>query len=137
MRYSAERRRGWQFGGEEFRWEMLGRVEDSLKKAHRSSFSGGEVRAHDEACAEAWIAQGMKTLGIAEADLSGLRMNSPEKYGLAWLVRRKTSVKVTWIKERLHMGRATDFSAWIKKLETSRAGEWGNAARLRVKDINS
>ena len=114
---------------------MLGRVEDSLKKARRSSFSGGEVRAHDEACAEAWIAKGMKTLGIAEADLPGLRMNSPEKYALAWLVRRNTCMRPAWIKARLGMGTATCFAAYLEKLEGPRKGEWGDAVWNKVKNI--
>ena len=128
-------RRGWHFGGEEFRRELLGRVEGALKKARRRSFSGGEVRAHDEACAEAWIANGMKALGIAEADLAGLRMNGPEKYALAWLVRRNTGMRTTWIKARLGMGTATCFAAYLNRLAGARKGEWGDGAWNAVRNI--
>ena len=129
-------RRGWHFGGEGFRKEMLGRVEDSLKNARHASFSGGEIREHDEACAEAWIAQGMKALGIAEADLPELGKNSPEKYALAWLVRRNTCMRPSWIKARLGMGTATCFAAYLKRLESSTPGGWGHAAWSQVKIIN-
>ena len=128
-------RRGWQFGGDEFRREMLSRIEDSLKKARRSSFSGGGIRERDEACAEAWIARGMERLGVSGADLARLRMNSPEKYALAWLVRRNTAMRPTWIKTRLEMGTATCFAAFLKRLETARKGEWGYAARDKVENI--
>ena len=128
-------RRGWQFGGEEFRRELLGRVGGALKKARRQSFSGGEVRAHDEASAEAWIAKGMNALGIAEADLAGLRMNGPEKYALAWLVRRYTGMRTTWIKARLGMGTATCFAAYLNRLEGAKKGTWGDDAWNAVRNI--
>jgi len=130
-------RRGWHFGGKSFKSEMLERLTDVLNQDTGTPFGGDIIQEHDEHRAEKLIQTGIGELGIRDDDLSAMPGCCPEKYALAWLVRRKTSVKVTWIKERLHMGRATDFSAWIKKLETSRAGEWGNAARLRVKDINS
>lgn len=129
-------RRGWHFGGEAFKSEMLERVSDILIHDSGTPFGGELIQEHDEHRAEKLVKDGMGQLGISDSDLSGMPGCSPEKYALAWLVRRKTSVKVTWIKERLQMGRATDFSAWLKKLETSRAGEWGYTARLNVKDIN-
>ena len=78
----------------------------------------------------------MAMLRIDDFDLSGMPGCSPEKYALAWLVRRKTSVPVSWIKSRLCMGRATDFSAWLKKMKISRPGEWGHAALAKMKYIN-
>ncbi len=128
-------RRGWHMGGEEFRQELLERVGGALKNARRQSFSGGEVQAHDEACAEQWIAKGLKALGITEAELAGLRMNGPEKIALAWLVRRNTSMRTTWIKARLGMGTATCFAAFLKKLEEARKGDWGHDAWRTVRSI--
>ncbi len=128
-------RRGWQLGGEDFRREMLERIGDSLKKTRRSSFSGAEICAHDEASAEAWIAKGMKRLGIVEADLASLRMSSPERYALAWLVRRNTCVRPTWIKARLGMGTATCFAAYLKRLEGAKKGEWGDVVWSKIKNI--
>ena len=52
---------------------------------------------------------------------------SPEKYALAWLVRRNTCVENGWIKTRLRMGNATNFSALLQKIEASKKGEWGYA----------
>lgn len=129
-------RRGWHFGGEAFRSELLDRLTDVLNHDDGTPFGGDMIQEHDEHRAEQLVKAGMDKLKICDGDLSDLPGCCPEKYALAWLVRRKTSVKVAWIKKRLQMGRATDFSAWIKKLEMSRAGEWGHAARLRVKNIN-
>ena len=77
----------------------------------------------------------MERLGVSGADLARLRMNSPEKYALAWLVRRNTAMRPTWIKTRLEMGTATCFAAFLKRLETARKGEWGYAARDKVENI--
>ena len=78
----------------------------------------------------------MLKLKINEFDLADMPGCSPKKYALAWLVRRKTSVKVAWIKKRLQMGKATDFSAWLKKLEASLPDEWGHASFTKIKNIN-
>lgn len=128
-------RRGWHLGGEEFRQELLERIGGAVKKADRRSFSGGEVQAHDEACAEQWIAKGLTALAITEADLADLLMNGPEKVALAWLVRKNTSMRTTWIKARLKMGTATGFASYLKKLEKGKKGDWGYDAWRAIRGI--
>ena len=128
-------RRGWHLGGEAFRKDMLQRVGSALKKGKRASFGGEEIKEHDLAGAEQWIAKGLAKLGLSNADLARLKMNSPEKYALAWLVRRNTCVRPAWIKERLRMGTATCFASFLKKLETARKGEWGYAERRKSENI--
>ena len=130
-------RRGWHVGGEGFRREMLERVGRTLATGRRESYGGDEVREHGEACAEKWIAKGLAALGLAESDLAGLRMNCPEKYALAWLVRRHAGVKPAWIKERLKMGTATGFAHFLGRLEGARKGEWGYAVWGHVKNLGS
>ncbi len=130
-------RRGWFFGGEGFRAEMLGRLGKAMAGGKRESFSGEEVKTHDEARAEALIVAGLKKLGLKEPELEGMIKNSPEKYALAWLVRRNTCVENGWIKARLRMGKATNFSVLLKKVETSKRGTWGYAPFSRVKNIIS
>ena len=128
-------RRGWHMGGEGFRREMLERVGRALEAGRRASYAGDEVREHGEACAEEWIAKGLAALGLAESDLAELRMNSPEKYALAWLVRRHAGVRPVWIKARLDMGTATGFAHFLGRLERARKGEWGHAAWCKVKNL--
>ena len=128
-------RRGWHFGGEGFRREMLGRVAGALAKGKRASFGGEETREHGEACAEAWILKGMDALGLSAADLARLKMNCPEKYALAWLARRSACVRPAWIKERLKMGTATGFAGFLGRLERARRGEWGYAEWRKVKGL--
>lgn len=128
-------RRGWHLGGEAFRHEMLERVGGALKKGKRASFGGEETREHDAANADRWITKGMARLGLTDADLERQKMNSPEKYALAWLVRRNTCVRPTWIKARLRMGAATCFAGLLGKLEAAKKGGWGHAERKRVENI--
>ncbi len=128
-------RRGWCWGGEEFRHQMTRGIEEALKKGKRSSFDGDGIKEHDAACAEAWIAKGMERLGLDESDLKMLKMNGPEKYALAWLVRRHSSVSLGWIRSRLRMGSATSFAYMLNKLESSSKGEWGYAEYTKVKGL--
>lgn len=128
-------RRGWHVGGEGFRREMLDRVGRALEAGRRASYAGDEVREHGEACAEKWIAKGLAALGLADSDLANLRMNGPEKYALAWLVRRHTGARPAWIKSRLKMGTATGFAYHLGRLEGARTGAWGHDAWRRVKKL--
>lgn len=130
-------RRGWHVGGEGFRREMLDRLGRALEAGRRSSYAGNEVREHAEACGEKWIAKGMMALGLVDSDLVELRMNSPEKYALAWLVRRHTGARPAWIKVRLKMGTATGFAYHLGRLEGARKGTWGYAAWSRVKKLGN
>jgi putative transposase len=130
-------RRGWYFGGEGFRTDMLRRLGKSLKKGQRDSYGGDEVKTHDKARAEELIVVGMQRLGLQEEDLRGMIKNSPEKYALAWLVRRNACVSVGWIKSRLQMGKATNFAELLKKLERTQPGEPGCEAFSKIQNIKS
>ena len=130
-------RRGWFLGGEGFHREMLERLEGAMAGGKRASYSGAEVQAHDESRAEELVVAGMKKLKLQESDFGNMIKNSPEKYALAWLVRRQTSVSNGWIKARLQMGKATNFSVYLKRAETSKKGEWGYAAFSKVKYIKT
>ncbi|MEI6891891.1 MAG: transposase [Pontiella sp.] len=47
-------RRGWCFGDGSFRNEMLKRLDDRMESKQRASFSGEEVKRHDEVEASGW-----------------------------------------------------------------------------------
>jgi hypothetical protein len=83
----------------------------------RDSFNGEEVRMHDERAAEKILAAGLERLGIGPVDLAEMKKGCPEKCGLAWLIRKQTCVTNEWIKRQLYMGKATNFSALIKRVE--------------------
>ncbi|MDD2240722.1 MAG: transposase [Kiritimatiellae bacterium] len=130
-------RRGWFLGGDRFRQEILDRLDGALKKGKRDSYNGEEVLNHDESRAEALIVAGLAKLGLKESDLAAMIKNCPEKYALAWLVRRNTFVSNGWIKEHLHMGKATNFAELLKKLAAAKHGGWGYDSFAKVKNIKS
>lgn len=111
-------RRGWYFGSDEFKDQILEKID--LSSGERTSFSGDEVGAHDEKDAERLLNEGMKILGITEEGLLKLKKGVEEKALLAWLIRRNTAVSNTWIAERLKMGRPDCLSRYPKQIEESR-----------------
>lgn len=128
-------RRGWCFGDSGFRREMTERLDGTLKSKRRESFSGSEIKQHDEKEAERILNLGMKVLGLAEQHLAEQKKGSPAKVALAWLVRKNTCVRNGWIKERLKMGAATNFSDSLRRIESVKNGEQGYEEFKCVKNI--
>ena len=127
-------RRGWCFGDDSFRKEIEGRLDEPLESAKRESFSGEGVQRHDEAEAERLIQQGLLALGLQDDALPKMKKNCPEKYAVAWLVRRYTHVRPQWIKDRLHMGKATNFASFLTRMTD---GEFGEDCFCKIKNIKS
>jgi REP element-mobilizing transposase RayT len=127
-------RRGWFLGDDAFRAELMDRIGGVMYGKQRSSFSGQQVQGHDLVEAERLAKLGLEALGLSNHDLTGLEKNCAEKYAVAWLVRRNTCVQNQWIKDRLHMGKATNFSTFLGRME---AGEFGSAQFKRVQNIIS
>lgn len=111
-------RRGWCFGADEFKGQMLERID--LSSGQRDSFSGDAVGAHSEMDAERLVTAGMKLLGVSEKQLCEFKKGAEEKMLLAWLVRRNTAVTNGWIAERLQMGRPDCLSRYPQKIEESK-----------------
>jgi len=128
-------RRGWCFGDNEFRTEMLEHLDGTMESNKRASFSGEEVRQHDEVEAERIVGLGMKALRLTEESLREQIKGSVEKVALAWLVRKNTCVRNEWIKKRLKMGTATTLSESLRKMESAQRGGWGYEAFRRIKSI--
>jgi REP element-mobilizing transposase RayT len=129
-------RRGWCFGDPSFRKEMLDRLDRSLEFKQRESFSGEGVRTHDEVEAERLVTLGMQALSLSEDDLDCLIKSAPAKYAMAWLVRKNTSVRTRWIKDRLKMGSATNFANYLNRIETAGKDGWGAEAFQKIQVIN-
>ena len=128
-------RRGWCFGDSGFRAEMLEHLDGTLESKKRESFSGEELRQHDVVEAERLIKLGMIKLELEDTDFPKQKKSSPQKYALAWLVRKHTSVRNGWIKSRLQMGSATNFSDYLRRIESAGKGEWGYEEFQHVKNI--
>lgn len=118
----AKIRRGWCFGGDEFREEMVGALDEVMAGKRRDSFVGVEVRKHDmlEACR--LLQEGLMMLGLRSEGLIDLKKSDPRKMVVAWLIRRNTVVRNEWISEHLHMGRVSKMSYFVKQVEDAESG---------------
>ncbi len=121
-------------GDEAFGKELMKRIDGVMAGKQRSSFSGEQVRGHDLIEAERWVLSGQDALDLTDDELGGMKKNCAEKYAMAWLVRRNTCVKNQWIKDRLMMGKATNFATFLKRMES---GKFGVEQFERVKNIKS
>ncbi len=114
----ADIRRGWCYGGEDFREALLGKLEGIIGvNGKRESFGGTETRQYDEAAAAKLLQAGLNALRLSEADLGAMKKNCTEKCCLAQMIRRNTCVSNEWIKQSLHMGKATNFAALVKRAD--------------------
>gem|GEM_PF-634124 len=127
-----EIRRGWFLGDDAFRKALLEHIDGAMAGKQRSSFSGEQVRSHDEVEAERLVIRGLKALGLTDESLDGLKKNCPEKVAVAWLVRRNTCVRNDWIVQRLSMGKGTNFATFLKRMEE---GDFGAKYFDEIKNI--
>lgn len=126
-------RRGWAFGSDEFRLKVQEVLDASVSGKRRSSFMGEEIRKHDEQEAEKLFRKGLTCCSITEEDLPDLKKGDDRKKVIAWHIRKKTSVRVEWITQRLKMGVPSNFSRYIRAVDESKEGPlW----KLKVKMTN-
>lgn len=119
----AKIRRGWCFGGEPFRNEMLERLDGVVGgSGKRESFSGEQARLHDEVEAIRLLGEGLILLGIEPAALKDMRKNAPEKQVLAWVLRSRSIVSNQWITEHLHCGHPCNVSAFVGNVKRASDG---------------
>ena len=97
-------RRGWYLGSPAFLKRLEGCLAKTGNGPKRESHSGRARTAHDEVVAVRLLSEGGKVLGIKPADWATLPKNAPEKVALAWWLRRRTTVSLRWVSERLQMG---------------------------------
>lgn len=115
-------RRGWAYGTDEFRLRVQDLLDEAVSGKRRDSFMGEEIRRHDEREAEKLIQQGLDLFGITEEDLLAFKKGDDHKKVIAWTIRKKTSVRVEWITQRLKMGVPSNFSRYIREVDESKEG---------------
>ena len=115
-------RRGWAFGSDEFRTKIQEALESVFSGKRRDSYLGEEIKLHDEKEAEDLFQHGLECCGITEEDLPGLKKGDDRKKVIAWHIRKKTSVRIEWITQRLKMGVTSNFSCYVRAVEQSKDG---------------
>ncbi|MCX6926463.1 MAG: hypothetical protein NT154_25130 [Verrucomicrobia bacterium] len=95
-------RRGWCLGSEQFRQEMLERMDGKLGENH-----SGEL--HRETAAQKAnriLSEELSRRGWTESDLAARRRNDPGKVAIAVRLRNETTLPGKWIAARVQIGTA-------------------------------
>lgn len=93
-------RRGWCFGDEQFRRELLAQVEGVAGQYHY----GTEIHEATEAKAARIIDEELRRAVWTEADLALRKKGDPAKIRMARRLRAETTLTMQWIAQRLRMG---------------------------------
>ncbi len=113
---SSHLRRGWYWGSQEFAQRVLQLADPVLrKKRHPSGRGGGESKAHGEAEASRLLKEGMRAAGLKVADLPRLKGSDPRKVAIGRVIWDKTTVKMSWIAEKLSMKSACNVSQQLRR----------------------
>lgn len=119
----TEIRRGWFCGSEPFRQTMLDKLDDVIGgRVERDSFSGEEVRLHDEAEAERLVRKGLARLKLKESDLQTLPKGAEEKKAIVMFLKTRTHAGNKWIVTRLHAGHAANIPRYMADAKSTKSG---------------
>lgn len=135
-------RKGWYWGGEAFKESLLGRL-DQLKGKSLPTAKDfrGSVQAKDHAVRDAEViisdaVQHFRMEGGGSEDFAGLSRGSLYRVVVAWAISRKTSLKLSWIAERLFMRSADNVSVQVRKFALKPESELTKEIRAWKKRIN-
>ena len=93
-------RRGWCVGGEDFRSQLLLRMQGNLGDHHSGELHRQAARAR----AEQILAEELARRDWGEAELKRRPKNDPDKLEMAARLRRETTLSVKDIAARVHLG---------------------------------
>jgi REP element-mobilizing transposase RayT len=130
-------RRGWYFGTETFRDQMLEKLDAFLGSKARGSYGGEAVRAHDKHAAEELVKRAFAGLELDEETLSELKKTDARKRVIAWALRTRTHVRNRWISERLEMGHDVNVSQSVRLVREGTTPELRRLRARLVKTLNS
>ena len=99
-------RRGWFFGDEALKAELLAQASERVGAQH----FGAERQESGEAKAERLVREELAKLGWTEADLASRRKGHPGMVRIARRLRQETTMTLAWIAARLQMGVRTHAS---------------------------
>jgi REP element-mobilizing transposase RayT len=93
-------RRGWFFGEEQMKKELLASVSEKVGQYHY----GEAVHDSAEGKADRIVSEELQRRNWTEATLAERRKGDGEKVKMAMRLRRETTMTVAWIAKRLRMG---------------------------------
>jgi putative transposase len=93
-------RRGWCLGSQEFREELLQKMDGKLGEHH----AGGLHFETSQARADRILAEELARLGWTEAELVMRRKSDPNKLAIAARLRKETTLTIKSIAAKVHLG---------------------------------
>jgi len=112
-----EMRRGWYWGGEQFRQELLAAAAERATANHY----GSDRAESSEERARRLVRQELKRLGWGEDELTRRRKGDRQKIELAGRLRAETTMSLAWIAERLRMGSWSHVSNLLRKAKSAKS----------------
>jgi putative transposase len=102
-------RRGWVLGSEEFRRELLEKMEGKLGEHHAGALHLETALAR----ADRIVEEELRRLGWAPADLATRRKNDLNKLAIAARLRKETTLTIKNIAAKVHLGTSKSANARI------------------------
>jgi putative transposase len=103
----AELRRGWCLGSPAFRREMRKRATWLLEERKPGSLLDSARTEEEEESALKLLQKGLEIVNLTLEEVRGMKTSDPRKEILAWLLKRRTPMRNTWIAERLQLGHSS------------------------------
>jgi REP element-mobilizing transposase RayT len=100
-------RRGWCLGSEEFREQMLEKMEGKLGDNHAGLLHQESALAR----ADRIIAEELRRLGWTESELAARPKSDPNKLGIGARLRKETTLTIKSIAAKAHLGTAKSANA--------------------------
>jgi REP element-mobilizing transposase RayT len=113
---------GWYLGNEEFRQELLARIDKLASPFH----TGTDINESAHAKAERILQEELQSLRWGEQELAVHRKGDPRKLRIAARLRRETTMTLFWIATRLHMGTPGHVSSLLYRKEPIETKETEN-----------
>ena len=96
---------------------MQDAAEKVMKGKRSSSYSGDARRSYDQQRATDIFKRGLVLFDLKEEELLDFKKGDHRKKVIAWMIRKRTSVRNEWISVRLRMGHPNSVSRNITEVE--------------------
>ena len=131
--------RGWFFGSQDFKEELLKRLKGTIPGRKAGGRIDAAVRKdHGEKRGRELIRGGLEVFGVPARDLRAAAKSDWRKGLLAEMIQRETTMTLDWISEKLAMGDRSNCCRIIRRTreEIKRQKKWLELQKRVEKSIN-
>ena len=121
-------RRGWCHGSEEFRRQLVEKMEGKLGENHAGALHFEATQAR----AERILAEELSRLGWTASDLARRRKNDPDKLAIAARLRRETTLTIKSIAAKVHLGSPKSAKTRMHERGNAQSGSTAHQPHLGI-----